>query len=133
MGLDNSFVVKNVHRANVPYWVKLPFDFNMDDGSWELCYFRKCWGIRGEILAKLHCMKDNDSETPVEAEDILPIVKILMKYLNEKYYDENADSIWEFEEARGNIQQSIINLLWLKMYMEEHKSDNVECYFYDSY
>lgn len=76
-------------------------------------------------------MELNDSETPVEAEDVLPIVKILMQYLDEKYYDENADSIWEYEDYKGNIQQSIINLMWLKMYMEAHP--DVTCYFYDSY
>lgn len=76
-------------------------------------------------------MELNDSETPVEAEDVLPIVKILMQYLNEKYYDENADSIWEYEDYKNNIQQSIINLMWLKMYMESHP--DVTCYFYDSY
>lgn len=131
MGLDNSFVVKNVSRENIPYWVKLPFDFDMDDGGFEIAYFRKYWGLRNEILTKLHCLSRNDVQTPVEYDDILPIVKILMKYLDEKHYEENADSIWEFCEARENIQQSIINLMWLKMYMDTHP--DVECYFYDSY
>lgn len=129
--MDNGFVVKNVHRANVPYWVKLPFDFDMSDGGFDIAYFRKYWGFRGEILSKLHCTEENDSRTPVELEDILPIVKILMKYLDKEYYEENADSIWEFEDARENIQQSIINLMWLTMYMDGHPE--VECYFYDSY
>lgn len=131
MGLDNGVICKNIKDNDIPTWVKLPWGRKHEDI--ELVYFRKCWGIRGEILAKLHCMKENDSCSTVDAEDILPIVKILMKYLDKEYYEDNADSIWEFEEARGNIQQSIINLLWLKMYMDEHKSDNVECYFYDSY
>lgn len=131
MGLDNSFVAKNVHRENVPYWVKLPFDFDIDDGGFEIAYFRKYWGLRGEILTKLHCLSHNDVETPVESEDIIPLVKILMKYLDKEYYDDNADSIWEFSEAKDNIQKSIINLMWLKMYMDIHPE--VECYFYDSY
>lgn len=76
-------------------------------------------------------MEDNDSETPVEAEDILPIVKILMKYLDKEYYEDNADSIWEYNEYKDNIQQSIINLLWLKVYMESHP--DVTATFYDSY
>ena len=70
-------------------------------------------------------------ETPVESEDILPIVKILMKYLDKEYYENNADSIWEYLEYKDNIQQSIINLMWLKMYMESHPG--VTAYFYDSY
>lgn len=111
--------------------MKPAFDFRGEDNTIELIYFRKCWGIRGEILAKLHCVEDNDSETPVESEDILPIVKILMKYLDKEYYEDNADSIWEYPEYKDNIQQSIINLMWLKMYMESHPE--VTAYFYDSY
>ena len=129
MGLDNGFICKNIKRDEIPSWVKLPWD--LKDKDIEIAYFRKCWGIRNEILAKLHCIKDNDSRTPVESEDILPIVKILMQYLDKEYYDDNADSIWEYEEAYGNIQRSIINLIWLKTYMEEHK--DVTAYFYDSY
>ena len=129
MGLDNGLVCRNLKRNDIPYWVSLPFDWRDEDV--DLLYFRKCWGIRGEILAKLHCIKDNDSRTPVESEDILPIVKILMQYLDKEYYDDNADSIWEYEEAYGNIQRSIINLIWLKTYMEAHK--DVTAYFYDSY
>lgn len=129
MGLDNGLVCRNIKRNDIPYWVNLPFDWQDEDI--DLLYFRKCWGIRGEILAKLHCIKDNDSRTPVESEDILPIVKILMQYLDKEYYDDNADSIWEYEEAYDNIQKSIINLIWLKTYMEEHK--DVTAYFYDSY
>ena len=129
MGLDNGFICKNIKCDEIPSCVKLPWD--LGDKDIEIAYFRKCWGIRSEILAKLHCMEENDSYSTVDAEDILPIVKILMRYLNKEYYDENADSIWEYDEYRDNIQQSIINLMWLKIYMEAHP--DVTCYFYDSY
>ena len=131
MGLDNGCVCKHIKREAVPTWVKLPWDWEENRECQHLVYFRKHWGIRGEILTKLHCTKDNGSETNVDAEDIIPIVKILMKYLDKEYYDENADSIWEYEQAHEHIQQSIINLMWLKMYMESHPE--VECYFYDSW
>ena len=131
MGLDNGLVCKNIKREDVPTWVRLPWGCDESSEDCELIYFRKYWGIRGEILSKLHCRKDNDSQTPVESEDIIPIVKILMKYLDKEYYDDNADSIWEYEEAHEHIQDSIINLMWLKMYMESHPE--VTCYFYDSW
>lgn len=131
MGLDNGIVFKNIKKENIPIWVKLPWSWNDKCEEQDLVYFRKHWGIRGEILRKLHVMEYNDSHTLVEAEDVLPIVKILMKYLDESYYDDNADSIWEYDEAHDHIQQSIINLIWLKTYMEQHSE--VEVYFYDSY
>lgn len=129
MGLDNGFICKNIKREDAPSWVKPTWGWEEGCSGCELVYFRKHWGIRGEILAKLH---GNDClNTSVDAEDIIPIVKILMKYLDKEYYDDNARSIWEYDEAHDQIQESIINLIWLKMYMESHPE--VECYFYDSY
>ena len=128
MGLDNGFICKNIKRDEIPSYVRLPWDCRDEDV--EIAYFRKCWGIRGEILRLLH-VKDDEYEISVEAEDIIPIVKILMKYLDREYYDEHADSIWQYDEYKENIQHSIINLMWLRVYMEAHP--DVTCYFYDSY
>ena len=128
MGLDNGFICKNIKRDEIPSYVRLPWDCRDEDV--EIAYFRKCWGIRGEIIRLLH-VKDNEYKISVEKEDIIPIVKILMKYLDREYYDENADSIWEYDEYKENIQHSIINLMWLRVYMETHP--DVTCYFYDSY
>ena len=128
MGLDNGFICKNIKRDEIPSYVRLPWDCRDEDI--EIAYFRKCWGIRGEIIRLLH-VKDDEYKIPVEKEDIIPIVKILMKYLDREYYDENADSIWEYDEYKENIQHSIINLMWMRVYMETHT--DVTCYFYDSY
>ena len=128
MGLDNGFICKNIKCDEIPSYVRLPWDCRDEDV--EIAYFRKCWGIRGEIIRLLH-VKDDEYKIPVEKEDIIPIVKILMKYLDREYYDENADSIWEYDEYKENIQHSIINLMWLRVYMEAHP--DVTCYFYDSY
>ena len=128
MGLDNGFICKNIKRDEIPSYVRLPWDCRDEDV--EIAYFRKCWGIRGEIIRLLH-VKDDEYKIPVEKEDSIPIVKILMKYLDREYYDENADSIWEYDEYKENIQHSIINLMWLRVYMETHP--DVTCYFYDSY
>ena len=128
MGLDNGFICKNIKRDEIPSYVRLPWDCRDEDIG--IAYFRKCWGIRGEIIRLLH-VKDDAYKIPVEKEDIIPIVKILMKYLDREYYDENADSIWEYDEYKENIQHSIINLMWLRVYMETHP--DVTCYFYDSY
>ena len=131
MGLENGIVLRNIKREDVPTWVKLPWGWDNQSENQDVVYFRKHWGIRGEILAKLHASKLNDSVTPVDAEDVIPIAKILMKYLDKEYYDDNADSIWEYSEAHDHIQESIVNLMWLKTYMESHP--DAEVYFYDSY
>lgn len=130
MGLENSFYITNIKREEIPLWVKLPLERDDKDEAQDIVYFRRCWGIRNEILRVLHS-SGKEYEIPVEKDDLLLIIKIFMKYLNEVYYNENANSIWEFEEAYDNIQQSIINLIWLKTYMDKHS--DVMCHFCDSY
>lgn len=130
MGLDNGFVCRGISVNDIPDWVNLSGGYNQNNEEVEIVYFRKCWGIRDEILKLLHSNKE-DGYVDVDSEDIISIVKILMKYLDEVYYEDHADSIWSYEEARNNIQKSIFNLLWLKMYMDEHPK--VTCFFYDCY
>ena len=78
-----------------------------------------------------HPIDDNIYGFPIEREDIPAIVRELYKFLDKSYYEENADSIWEFDEIIDNLFQQIINLKWLEGYMEDHPDVEVE--FYDSY
>ena len=129
MGLDNGIVVKNVNKKDVPNFVILPPDYRTDN-EFEIVYWRKCWGIRNIILDTLHGY-DSDY-TSIDAEDIPAIIRQLYKFCSKEYWDENAESIWEFEEAIDTmVIQAIINLKWLYSYMLEHPE--VTCYFYDSY
>ena len=130
MELNNFFRITNIKREEIPLWIKLPLELDDKDEAQNIVYLRGCCGIRNEIVRFLHSSGE-EYETPVEEDDLLPIVKILMKYLNKAYYDKNADSIWEIGEVYNNIQQSIINLIWLRTYMDKHS--NVMCYFYDNY
>lgn len=133
MGLDNGFCINHIDRKEIPSFVKLPFENTVNhDGSIDICYYRKCWGIRNDILSILHVTENNDSHTNVDAEDIPAIIKALEKYCSKEYWDANADSIWEFEEVfEFTLIQQIINLKWLYSYMLEHSE--VTCYFYDSW
>ena len=129
MGLDNGILIKRKSKglniSSIPNFVK----FENLEGYIELAYWRKCWGIRNEIIKKLH-MKDDEYERSLDREDIPAIIKILYKFLSKEYWDENADSIWEFEDQVDNIIQCIINLKWLYSYME---NNDIEIIFYDSY
>jgi len=126
VGLDNGIVANHVALKDIPAFVVL----RDKDEPITVAYWRKCWGIRRDILWLLSG-NDQDHNTPVEAEDIPAIVRILEKFLSKEYWDENAESIWEFDEYVDNLIQQIINLKWLYSYMQEHPE--VECYFYDSY
>ena len=67
----------------------------------------------------------------LDQEDLIPIAKIFMKYLDKEYYNEFADSIWEYDEIVDNLKDYIINLIWLSAYYNKHKQIVVS--FYDSY
>ena len=130
MGLDNGFIVQGIKKGNIPYFVR-PIDI-YSNGEIEIAYYRKCWGIRNAILRVLYVPLSGGGNYEVEAEDILAILQELYKFLDREYWEDNADSIWTFEEAIDyTLIQQIINLKWLYSYMIEHPK--VKCYFYDSF
>ena len=129
MGLDNGFIVTGLTLADIPSFVKLPFQTDYKN-SIEIAYWRKCWGIRNVIFDKIHTV--NQGLAKIDAEDISVVIKILKHFCSKEIWEEEADSIWEFEEIfEFSLLQQMLNLLWLQSYMKEHPE--VECYFYDSY
>lgn len=131
MGLDNGIYLQGVKREQVklPWFVSLPFDSDRDNEV-DICYWRKCWGIRSKIKSILH-MSDDDYEYEIEEDDIPALVRMLEEFLDEEYWDQFADSIWSYDEFKPNLLDQIKNLLWLRDYLKENP--NVKCYFYDSY
>lgn len=129
MGLDNGIRIRNMPKDyKIPSFVGHRSCY--DDTGIEIAYWRKCWGIRNDIMAKLHA-SDEDCEIHLDIEDIPAIERILIKYLSKEYWDDNADSIWEFEEQVENTISVLVNLYWLESFMKEHPE--VEVYFYDSF
>jgi hypothetical protein len=131
MGLENGIYLHDVKRNQIkfPWYVDLPFDDDYDN-KLDICYWRKCWGIRAMIKKTLH-MNPDKYKNEVEEDDIPIIIRGLEGFIDKEYWDQFADSIWEYEEYKLHLLQQIKNLLWLREYLKEHP--NVECYFYDSY
>ena len=55
----------------------------------------------------------------------------IMTDFDKEYYEDNANSVWEYEEMQEANLQYYMNLMWVKSYLESNPS--VELYFYDSY
>ena len=127
MGLDNGIILECPYEdfETIPYFDK----HDMDYGDQHLAYWRKCWGIRSAIMRVIHG-KDGE-DMPIEAEDIPALIRTLKPFLSRDYWDEEADSIWEYEEHFDNTYKVLLRLEWLKDYLK--KNPNVKCYFYDSY
>lgn len=136
MGLDNGIVLKLSNK-------KVPEDFPRQEAWWiepqgevekkgelHVAYWRKCWDIRGIILGVLHAGQEG-GDYPVEAEDLPAIRRGIIKLLNPKTYEDEADSIWEYEERVESELQILLNLMWLENYLKKHPEDSA--YFYDSY
>ena len=128
MGLDNGIEVKrNAYTENIqelkvfenPWDKKYGYDFS-------ICYWRKCWNIRNDILWSIDSRFDGQYEFELTFEDIGNIIVILMSYNEENW----GNSIWEFEEIKEHLQQDIKNLQILQDLMKKY---NLEVYFYDSY
>lgn len=136
MGLDNGIVLKTKNSIiEKPDWVKFngsPAEH--DDGflEYDICYWRKCWNIRGAIFDILEKVDEREWEFELSINQVVAIRDRMYKFLTEgEDWDESGDSIWLFEEIIPVLTQDILNLSWLIEYMK--KDVHAIVYFYDSY
>lgn len=128
MGLDNGIQVKRNLYTNSIEDLKV-FEETWDkEHKWdfEICYWRKCWNIRNDILWVLNSRFDDQYEFQLTYEDIDNIISILLSYNEDNW----GNSIWTFEEMVEHLQQDVENL---KLLQDLMKTYNLEVYFYDSY
>lgn len=136
MGLDNSLVVSRPKRKR-PYcfspilsrFERCDYD-GMSEETYEVFYFRKCWGIRGAILSILE-NQQGDITSPVLPREIPNLIAILKRFNDEKYWDEWANSIWDYNDIKKNLRRYIRNLYLLRILMFFHP--DYELSFEDSY
>lgn len=130
MGLDNGLILRNPKVEQIPSYIISRFDF---DETLDVCYWRKCWGIRRAILNVLdpQGVRSDEYEFRVEAEDVPAIKKALKPFFDSIYWEENGDSIWEYEEYKDVLLQDWVNLTWLEEYLKNNP--DAVCFFYDSY
>ena len=138
MGLDNGWLVKSTKRkltrADLPEGIRYPFnsDYNYDP---EICYGRKWWGLRSELLNVIDWIYDEEFpdyyygiEKPSE---VFHVIEVVTSWLDKERWENEGNSIWDYEEARPNLINWIINLSIIGSYMEENP--DVYLVFYDSY
>ena len=147
MGLDNGIVLRAKEDISVPSELILTKynvcgSFNSDDinelldtipkdEQVEICYWRKCWGIRNEIihyLGKYNLGAEYTYKIPFDAID--GICDIINKFTKEYYYNMYARSIWDWDEIVDKLKLQITRLEWCKELLKE---DKIELEFYDSY
>ena len=129
IGLDNGIIVrnaKNKYKGIKDFWG------GIDAGNdIEVAYWRKCWGIRNQILTVLNKDLEGGGDYRLGLVELKYVIKLLKEFTIREYWNEYADSIWTFDEFKNNQKQIIKNLK--KLYREMKKDPNIEVYFYDSY
>lgn len=135
MGLDNGFYVKSnkreIKREDLPEGIVYPFSEDYG-GVPEIVYWRKCWGLRGMTL-DIATPKDEKEyyyviDTPAQ---VIELIKGLVQFMDEDYWEENADSIWTYDEFKAHLEEDLINFALILSYMNENPDVYLE--FYDSY
>lgn len=131
MGLDNLVTIKNCTRNQLPKCMRYPFDEDYTQNEVDICYWRKCWGLRNEIMNHI-----GGREAPPEwyefrltRDDVLFIWRLIVHYLKEPAHWE--DSIWSFDEIKHSLRDQRWNLMILYYWMKLHP--DLEVYFIDSY
>ena len=142
MGLDNGIQLITKQKLDLDDWEIIPeyvhiefdeFDTNKykDGYYYNICYWRKCSCIRNLILNNIFNEYNSAGVIFVidKINQIEQIQDILIYHLlNPKQW---RSAIWTLDEACHNIAQCIINLAWLKEFIQMHTFNKV--IFYDSF
>lgn len=133
MGLDNGIILKK-NSTVLPFWLKRQFEYEPSENL-EICYWRKCWGIRNTILLMGFENKQkilaNDGMYYLTAKDIHTIRAVLQYFSHKKTWENESDSIWSWKDFRQTLRKQRRALWWLEGYLR--KNPEAVCYFYDSY
>lgn len=139
MGLDNGLICENAPRTK-------EFKSLMDEyheHSIEICYWRKCWDFRNEIIEAglgIGCddkrWKEDDVTSLENFYLSIPQLEnfrdILAKYTDPEYVAEhNEESIWDDDAIIPIMQDNLDRLDYFISLMKQ--SPGLKVWFYDSY
>lgn len=133
MGLDNGIYVKSnrreITRDILPESLVYPFDGN----DVEIAYWRKCWGLRNNILNVLgtRFAEDNYKSEIDTIEKVQDVMDVIYYFMDKEHWESEGDSIWKYENSIRGLRDDYMNLV----IMIEFMKDNPDVYFvfYDSY
>ena len=143
MGLDNGIMLRHRSQKEVEdnigvYANVIREPYVGDEGKhgyyeYEVCYWRKCWGLRDKILAILgDKFKDEDYECELTIKDLEAIREIEYGYMcDPDEWDENGSTIWDFNDMLPHFAKDIVSISWLIEFLKRHPK--AYAYFYDSY
>lgn len=134
MGLDNGIKVKSRHRIltreMLPDEIEYPFKEDYSEGI-EILYWRKNWGLRNAFIHYFGGENDDGCYEIETSSQIFELIKIIINFMDRETWEDEGDSIWEYDEILYTLQRDIINLAIMAAFMENNPDVYLE--FYDSY
>lgn len=142
MGLDNGIELRNVTpeiEQSLPCsWIH---SYGSKKGEvtkyYELCYMRKWWGVRDDIVwfleRKYHFDETTCGDYLLDEEDLKEIRNILLSWHDKGKWEEEGRSIWDYEENEILQQLETKEEDLLKLISLKRLFPNLQAYFYDSY
>lgn len=135
MGLDNGLLCVNAPKTKEFESFR---DMYHQENEIEICYWRKCWDFRNEIISSGLGISCSEVHNDPEGWILLTIPQveefrdILAKYTDIEYVREhNWGSIWLDKELVGVMKTELKRLDRFLMLMKQQPG--LKVYFYDSY
>lgn len=134
MGLDNGIEVKSrkreLTRAMLPSGIVYPYDFGEKDT--EILYWRKNWGLRNRVVNMFPLEPGSDWRYVIDTpNDVFELISLIVEFMDKKTWEEEGDSIWDYDEELPILRRNVINLAIIAAFMENNPDVYLE--FYDSY
>lgn len=139
MGLENGIIIKKNVMTNLAGLNDYFSDGIDEDGKnteLEVCYWRKCWGIRNDFVDYLRTERNVDIDDIenyiLNTQDIIKLIEILEYYNKKKTWELEGRSIWSWKEFKPILRKNINDLYYLRAKMEDFPGA-FAIYSYDSY
>ena len=136
MGLDNGITLRVKDKEK---FGELPKGYKIFvENEIEILYWRKCWNIRGYIFDFLNSkgiktVSDCSEDAIMGLDDLRELLKGLKNCYKRKWWEENDDTIWEFDDIKDNLKNNLDRANKLVKWLRDKDPGSYEISFYDSY
>ena len=132
MGLENGIRIdKERTKTNTTFNPAIVSEISNN----ELLYWRKCWGLRDDIVNYL-CDKYNVERDfrsqELDVNDLIKIREIIHSWSHKKKWTRESRSIWSWKSIKRSLREDAEILAYL-IALKENEGDNLVLFFYDSY
>ena len=137
MNPDSGFIVRShirtITRNDLPPEIIYPFEQTAPIEGEEIIYWRKNYGLCQAVLD--YCSRENLFKDPnceeyhLTREHIFDIVDIILYFMDEKTWIDEANSMWTYNEVLSYLRKIINNLLVIRRFMKYNEDIYLVFYY----